>query len=364
MTVDEQEEILRFHLHQMETLCGPRAYLKGLRTSQRVLCTAIMFARRFYTSNSVINFHPRHICAAAVLLAGKVEEEKLEVSSSNDGEITFTCSREHIILPDFPSLRQISLISRASFIVLSEVSHSALLRQELPSVSSSEIASAEQILMEGINYEFINHHASDTLREIAMDLTAWIPRSRSSSKNESTLLLGSPALSGPQASFPCLDPNSIHEKFLEMEKQSLIFSDTPFLCSPMRLAFAIAAVALRSYDDQGRLGEFMQDYLAARFVLTAEDDFIAIIHDINQALAQLIASPILNPISMNAADRGAMPANTLSALVKLQAIRASLGNRCSTCDHRQHKLLPYKRTLSWRDDVLSSRSRKVARITP
>jgi cyclin H len=79
LTVEEQESILLFHIQQLEAFCGPAACFEGLRTSHRVFSTAITYVRRFYLSNSVLDFIPRHICAAAALLAGKVEEEKIEV---------------------------------------------------------------------------------------------------------------------------------------------------------------------------------------------------------------------------------------------------------------------------------------------
>lgn len=80
ISISDQETLVRFHSHQLQTLCGPMAILDELRTSQRVLFTAITFVRRFFLSNSVLEFHPRIICIAAVFLAGKVEEEKVEVS--------------------------------------------------------------------------------------------------------------------------------------------------------------------------------------------------------------------------------------------------------------------------------------------
>ena len=83
-SVADQEAVIRFHVQQLETLCGPSACMEGLRTSERVLFTAITLVRRFYLSNSVLLFRPRHICLAAVFLAGKVEEEKIEVRRRSD----------------------------------------------------------------------------------------------------------------------------------------------------------------------------------------------------------------------------------------------------------------------------------------
>jgi len=80
ITACEQEQLLRFHAHQLQTIVGPTAFLKELRTSQTVLSTATIFFRRFFLSNSVSEFHPRRIAAACAFFASKVEEEKIQVS--------------------------------------------------------------------------------------------------------------------------------------------------------------------------------------------------------------------------------------------------------------------------------------------
>ena len=77
---EEQEGLIRFHAHQMQTLVGPTAILPELRTSVTVLSTAIMLFRRFYLSNSILYFNPRKMAAACAFFAAKSEEEKIEVS--------------------------------------------------------------------------------------------------------------------------------------------------------------------------------------------------------------------------------------------------------------------------------------------
>jgi cyclin H len=77
---EEQESLIRFHAHQMQTLVGPTALLPELRTSITVLSTAIMLFRRFYLSNSILYFNPRKMAAACAFFAAKSEEEKIEVS--------------------------------------------------------------------------------------------------------------------------------------------------------------------------------------------------------------------------------------------------------------------------------------------
>lgn len=77
-----QEILVQFHAHQIQFLIGPNAVLYELRTSEHVLSTAIMFFRRFYMSNAVVEISPRKIAAACAFFAAKVEEEKVEVRTS------------------------------------------------------------------------------------------------------------------------------------------------------------------------------------------------------------------------------------------------------------------------------------------
>jgi hypothetical protein len=81
LSIRDQETLVQFHAHQIQTLVGPYALLPELRRSQKVLSTAIALFRRFFLSNSVIECNPRKIAAAAALFAAKSEEEKIEVRS-------------------------------------------------------------------------------------------------------------------------------------------------------------------------------------------------------------------------------------------------------------------------------------------
>lgn len=77
---DDQEILVKFHSHQMQMLIGPSAIFDELRTSHKVLSTAIMLFRRFYLSNSVVEISPRKMAVASAFFAAKAEEQKVEVS--------------------------------------------------------------------------------------------------------------------------------------------------------------------------------------------------------------------------------------------------------------------------------------------
>ena len=79
LSVGEHDLLVQFHAHQIQTLIGPTAIIRELRTSETVLSTAAIFFRRFYLSNSILLIHPRNIAVACAFLAAKVEEERVQV---------------------------------------------------------------------------------------------------------------------------------------------------------------------------------------------------------------------------------------------------------------------------------------------
>ena len=76
MSPEDQETLIHFHAHQIQKLIGPNAIFPTLKRGASVLSTAIMLFRKFYLSNSVIDFHPRNIAAASALLAVKTDCER------------------------------------------------------------------------------------------------------------------------------------------------------------------------------------------------------------------------------------------------------------------------------------------------
>ncbi|CAH0475694.1 unnamed protein product [Peronospora belbahrii] len=77
----EQETLLRaFYEEKIQESCSAQF----LRTSDKVKCCAIMLYKRFYLSNSVMEFHPKHLVPTAIYVAGKVEEQYISVDTVAD----------------------------------------------------------------------------------------------------------------------------------------------------------------------------------------------------------------------------------------------------------------------------------------
>lgn len=96
LSSDEQDILVRFHAHQISMLVGPDAILPCLIRSETVFSTSIMIFRRFYLSNSVLDFPPRAMAVASCFLASKLEENRIEVSSRR-----YVLTRRYVDCPSF-----------------------------------------------------------------------------------------------------------------------------------------------------------------------------------------------------------------------------------------------------------------------
>lgn len=76
----EQERILQaFYEVKIQESCS-----QLFRTPDKVKCAAVMLYKRFYLSNSVMEFHPKYIVPTAIYVAGKVEEQYMSVDTIAD----------------------------------------------------------------------------------------------------------------------------------------------------------------------------------------------------------------------------------------------------------------------------------------
>ncbi|KAG6609569.1 cyclin-H1-1 isoform X2 [Phytophthora cinnamomi] len=77
----EQEATLRaFYEEKIQESCSAQF----LRTSDKVKCCAMLLFKRFYLSNSVMEFHPKYLVPTAIYVAGKVEEQYMSVDTVAD----------------------------------------------------------------------------------------------------------------------------------------------------------------------------------------------------------------------------------------------------------------------------------------
>eukprot|EP00978_Attheya_sp_CCMP212_P014965 scaffold38423_cov51-Attheya_sp.AAC.6 len=229
LSVQDEERIVRFHAHLISFLVGPKALFVELKRDSMFVATAILLFRRFYLSNSVIDFDPRKIAAASVFLAGKipgVEGKTLSVSAVSlfdniriimlsEGHSVATCELYEETIP-------YGLMSVAD--IGCTLTHD--LWREVKVVSAADIISSELNLLAGLNFELICCHPFRASKALACDLTRFFK------KHDET---------------PELDWNrimeDIHCRARTIYATASIASDIPFLFPPGQIAFASLAVA-------------------------------------------------------------------------------------------------------------------------
>jgi hypothetical protein len=143
LSVEEQETLVPFHAPQISQLVGPAAIFSGLVRNSTVLATAIMIFRRFYLSNSVLDFSPRRLAVAVAYLGSKLEDQRVELD----------------------------LLERATAVIERQVSSG---KRETYFVSASDIEAGERELMEGLNYEMRSHHPHAAIRVLAKEMSLFL----------------------------------------------------------------------------------------------------------------------------------------------------------------------------------------------
>uniref|UniRef100_K3WG18 Cyclin-like domain-containing protein n=1 Tax=Globisporangium ultimum (strain ATCC 200006 / CBS 805.95 / DAOM BR144) TaxID=431595 RepID=K3WG18_GLOUD len=76
LTIDQERVLREFYEVKVQESCT-----QLFRTSDKVKCCAVMLYKRFYLSNSVMEFHPKFIVPTAIYVAGKIEEQYISVDT-------------------------------------------------------------------------------------------------------------------------------------------------------------------------------------------------------------------------------------------------------------------------------------------
>lgn len=270
---EDQETLIHFHAHQIQKLIGPNAIFPMLKRGPSVLSTAIMLFRKFYLSNSVIDFHPRNIAAASALLAVKTD-----------------CERN---LP-------IDVLAHATLVVEMRAQNDPLSMDELRAVTIQEIEEAERALLQGCDYRLRSHHPYGAIKVLASDVVSFF-MNRRQQKNFHEDSNGSGNESPRSVAFeynpylPRVDEftglDTLCERALSIAQSALVYSDINFLFKPGQIAFATVALALDSHayscdDDSPRLGTRMREYMCSRFSQKSQEE----ISEYEQEVSRIIAT--------------------------------------------------------------------------
>mmetsp|Transcript_18726 Transcript_18726/g.52342 ORF Transcript_18726/g.52342 Transcript_18726/m.52342 type:complete len:508 (+) Transcript_18726:146-1669(+) len=288
MTPGEQETLIHFHAHQIQKLIGPNAIFPQLKRGASVLSTAIMLFRKFYLSNSVIDFHPRKLAAASALLAVKTD-----------------CERN---LP-------IDILSHGTFVVEMRAQNDPLSMDELRGVTIHEIEEAERELLLGCDYRLRSHHPYGAIKLLASDVVSYFMKPREQNCTGPDFVTYCPgettksksAFASPRTvmydhqSYPKfynddhVGLDTLCERALSIAQSGLVYTDINFLFQPGQIAFAAVALALDShaysYDDEAptcnRLGPKMREYMCARFSQKSEDEIAEYEDEVSKIISSL-----------------------------------------------------------------------------
>ncbi|CAJ1949442.1 unnamed protein product [Cylindrotheca closterium] len=231
----DQETLVHFHAHQIQRLIGPNAIFPELQRSSSVLSTAIMLFRRFYLSNSIVDFHPRAMAAASALLAVKVDCE--------------------------PFL-EIDVLSHATSVISIKARSARVCRDELKWVSVQEIEHAEMDLMKGLEYRLRCHHPYGAIKRLSEEM-AEILRDTRPQETERYGYRSSWSNSSELYKEELLE--TLCDRAIAVAQSALVYSDVSFLYAPGKIAFAAVAIALEDFDHYSQLGPRMTEYLRMRF---------------------------------------------------------------------------------------------------
>jgi len=306
----DQETLVHFHAHQIQKLIGPNAIFPLLKRRSSVLSTAIMLFRKFYLSNSVIDFHPRNIAAASALLAVKTDCEQ-----------------------NIP----IDVLSHATLVVEMRAQNDPLCGDELRAVTIHEIEAGERALMEGCDYRLRCHHPYGAIKVLVSDVASFIMESREN-ENKNNLINDYPLIDNSMGSvatdnnnkncdYGYTSPRSVMyehqpyhhdddhadhhhlglstlcERALSVAQSSLVYSDINFLFPPGQIAFAAVALALdghtsthknRSTTTCNRLGTKMRDYLCSRFSQKSSNELLEYEKQVSKIITNLEKCPAID----------------------------------------------------------------------
>ena len=191
---------------------------------------------------------------------------------------------------------QISLLSHATAVVQQKVHGSSLCRRELSAVSISDIEDYETILMEGLNYQFICHHAHASLGFLVRDVVNFVREEKHPSLDVEICSRNNRKSRGVWR-YDCWLEEHVDEllqRTLRIVQRANVFSDVPFLFSPGQIAFAAVAIVFESVYEDGYLGDTMQDFLVTRHPMLSEDELLSYSRNVSRIISILLNSDLMD----------------------------------------------------------------------
>lgn len=170
---------------------------------------------------------------------------------------------------------QAATLAHATLYIYRKARDTPLYGNELQAVTVKGLEAAERTLLEGLNYEMICFHPSDTLRLLSTELTQFFADTCTDHVAQHAYAFGEDLLNRAEA----------------VCHRALICSDAPFLFAPGRIAFAATTIALRSINEEGAAGIEMEDFIRFRFPTSSKGEMKAFVHEICEIVDYLMDCP-------------------------------------------------------------------------
>jgi hypothetical protein len=292
--------------------------------------------------------------------------------------------------------RQISLLAHATSIVQRKVRHAPLCRTELGAMSITQIEEGERELMEGLNYEFMCHHACGLTESLVTDVTEFFREQTNPSRgldicdpqvscgeddddDDTSNNARSPRSvthSGGPTPYEPADEEAM-EVAMDAMNQTLIFSDATFLFSPEAIAYAIVSIATESFRADGHMSDDMQNYLITRHPFKTEDEILTFSREVGSVVVSLLRCQEMDllPGKRRSGAVIAQRAQVLRrVLVQVADIRLltelhQVGHLASTRRRKRHRSYGYSpayhsATVATGTQAPQHGYRKMAKVTP
>ncbi|KAI8337414.1 cyclin-like protein [Chlamydoabsidia padenii] len=94
LTADEQVKLCRYHEEQIQAICP------HLKLSDMVMATAIIYMKRFFLRNTMMDYHPKDILFTCLFMATKSESERISIDEF--GKNLHLPSTDRVLALEFP----------------------------------------------------------------------------------------------------------------------------------------------------------------------------------------------------------------------------------------------------------------------
>ena len=155
--------------------------------------------------------------------------------------------------------------------------------------------------MEGVNYQFICHHAHTSLGTLIEDLVHF---AREEKHPLFDMSFCDKSMHKWRFDYWVQEHvDELVQRAMHIVQRALIFSDAAFLFPPHHIAFAVAAIVSESFHEDGNMSDTLQDFLVTRHPLLTEHELLQFTRNVRRVVSLFLSNPLMDLRPMNDAER-------------------------------------------------------------